>query len=70
VPAETKSIRFSIGTEAPQRRSGRNHRQPGHLQCPALILWNLSHYTVTPHAILDPHFWLFVTIPAWNDSAR
>jgi hypothetical protein len=38
VPAESKSIRFSTGTEAPQGRSRRNHRQLGHLQRPARIL--------------------------------
>jgi hypothetical protein len=39
------------------------------LQSP-VVLWDLSHYTVTPHSLLHFHFPHFVTIPASNDSAR
>jgi hypothetical protein len=37
---------------------------------PPRILCDLSHYTVTPHALLHFHFWHFVKIPASNDSAH
>jgi hypothetical protein len=71
VPAETKSIRFSTGTEAPQNaRVQAETTDNQSFTIPGRILWDPSHYTVTPHALLHFHFRPFVTIPASNDSAR
>ena len=54
VPAETKSIRFSSGTARRKTRGFRQKLQTtSHLQSPARILWDQSHYTVTPHALFD-----------------
>jgi hypothetical protein len=70
-PLKLKALDSASGTKAPQTLEHKAETTDNQsFTIPGRILWDHSHYTVTPHALLHFHFRPFVTIAASNDSAR
>jgi hypothetical protein len=50
-PLKLKALDLVLGLKRRKTRFRQKLQTTSHLQSPARILWDLSHYTVTPHAL-------------------